>query len=176
MIHLSNLLSESRGWGKGELSILNLILLQKDILVGEGRGREILRNSSQVMWKFMLFMEGKAGHGLTCTLVFIKADCKTFRKKDRQPSWPYPLKEDSSGKMTFKNKLLTTQLQTTLVRKTPGCTGWGQRSDTDFYAQCQEGWSQKELSPVTQKAFLDVVRENPSWFFTQEQRRAGSTS
>lgn len=43
MVRLSNFLSESKGWEQGELSILNLILLQQDILLGEGTGTGILR-------------------------------------------------------------------------------------------------------------------------------------
>lgn len=62
----------------------------------------------------MLFTENKAGHGLTCTLVFMKADCKTFGGQDRLISRPYTLEKDSSGGMTFKNEILTIQLQMTL--------------------------------------------------------------
>ena len=49
---------------------------------GAETGREILRKSIQVISKVMLFTENKAGHGLTCTLVFMKADCKTFGGQD----------------------------------------------------------------------------------------------
>lgn len=83
MIHLSNLLSESRGWGQGELSILNLILLQ-DILLGEETGREILKTSSQVISKFIPFVGGKAGRGPTCTFVFTKGQLQKLQRTDKK--------------------------------------------------------------------------------------------
>lgn len=118
----------------------------------------------------MLFRENKAGHGLTCTLVFMKADCKTFRGGDRLTSWPYTLEKDSSGGMTFKHEILTIQLQMTLIREKRGCTGWIQRSDIDFSVSCQQGWSQKELSNPQQKKLPWIQSEQ------QEQGRATSFS
>ena len=106
----------------------------------------------------MLFRENKAGHGLTCTLVFMKADCKTFRGGDRLTSWPYTLEKDSSGGMTFKHEILTIQLQMT----NPGETRLHRMNTKEWYRLFSimparlkpEGAEQS----TTEKAPLDTVR------------------
>lgn len=108
------------------------------------------------------YSENKAGHGLTCTLVFMKADCKTFRGQDRLTSWPYTPWE----RQLWRDDFQTWNSDNTAANDSNTGETWLHRMNTkEWYRlsiSCSKAEAKKELSNPQQKKLPGYSQSNKS--------------